>query len=168
MNWILLLLAAYPACMYSIHLLCELWFRCSHLLTERKWSESEVTQSCPTLCNPMNCSLPGFSVHGIFQARVLEWVAISFSRGSSQTRDRTRVSHTAGRHFTIWATREAHFLLKLGTKRTVDISSPPQMMPDHIKDNCITLTSDLLKNDMWPDLYQWNKRFPQSLWLSSF
>ena len=43
----------------------------------------EVTQSCPTLCDPMDCSLPGSSVHGIFQARVLEWVAISFSRGSS-------------------------------------------------------------------------------------
>ena len=44
---------------------------------------SEVVQSYPTLCNPMNCSLPGSSVHGMFQARVLEWVAISFSRGSS-------------------------------------------------------------------------------------
>ena len=42
-------------------------------------SESEVAQSCPTLCDPMDCSLPGFSVHGIFQARVLEWVAIPFS-----------------------------------------------------------------------------------------
>ena len=45
--------------------------------------ESEVTQSCPTLCDPMNCSLTGSSVHGIFQAVVLEWIAISFSRGSS-------------------------------------------------------------------------------------
>ena len=42
-------------------------------------SESEVAQSCPTLCDPMDCSLPGFSVHGIFQARVLEWGAIVFS-----------------------------------------------------------------------------------------
>ena len=47
-------------------------------------SESEVTQSCPTLCDPMDCSLPGSSVHGIFQARVLEWVAISFSRRTYQ------------------------------------------------------------------------------------
>ena len=46
-------------------------------------SVSEIVQSCPTLCDPMDCGLPGFSVHGIFQARVLEWVAISFSRGSS-------------------------------------------------------------------------------------
>ena len=44
-------------------------------------SESEVAQSCPTLCDPMDCSLPGFSVHGIFQARVLGWVAIAFSQG---------------------------------------------------------------------------------------
>ena len=49
---------------------------------ERK-KESEVAQSCPTLFDPMDCSLSGSSVHGIFQARVLEWIAISFSRGSS-------------------------------------------------------------------------------------
>ena len=55
----------------------------------------------------MDCSLPGSSIHGIFQARVLEWVAIFFSRGSSQPRDQTQVSHIAGKHFTIWATREA-------------------------------------------------------------
>ena len=54
--------------------------------------KNEVTQSCPTLCNLMDCSLPGSSVHGIFQTRVLEWVAISFSRGSSQPRDRTQAS----------------------------------------------------------------------------
>ena len=70
-------------------------------------SESEVAQSCPTLCDPMDCSLPGFSVHGIFQARILEWAAISFSRGSSRPRDQTQVSRTVGRHFTVWATREA-------------------------------------------------------------
>ena len=49
-------------------------------------------QSCPTLCNPMDCSPPGSSVHGIFQPRILEWVAMSFSRGSSQSRDKTHVS----------------------------------------------------------------------------
>ena len=64
-------------------------------------SESEVTQSCLTLCNPMDCSLTGFSVHGIFQAGVLGWVAISSSRGSSQPRDQTWVSHVVVRHFTI-------------------------------------------------------------------
>ena len=61
-------------------------------------------QSCPTLCNPMDYSLPGSSVHSIFQARVPEWVAISFSRGFSQPRDRTRVSLIAGRGFILWAT----------------------------------------------------------------
>ena len=71
-------------------------------------SESEVAQSCPTLCNPMGCSLPGFSIHGIFQARVLEWVAIPFSRGSSWPRVQTQVSCIAGRCFVLWATREAH------------------------------------------------------------
>ena len=53
-------------------------------------------------------SLSGSSIHGIFQARVLEWIAISFSRGSSRPRDQTRVSRIAGRRFTIWVTREAH------------------------------------------------------------
>ena len=64
-------------------------------------NESEVIQSCPTLCDPMNCSLSGSSVHGIFQARILEWVAISFSRGSSRPRDQTRVPCIVGRRFTI-------------------------------------------------------------------
>ena len=65
-----------------------------------------VAQWCLTLCDPMNCSLLGASVHGILQARVLEWVAIPFSRGSSQPRDWTQISHIAGRFFTFWATRE--------------------------------------------------------------
>ena len=69
-----------------------------------KWSEA--AQSCPSLCNPMDCSLPGSSVLGIFQATVLEWIAISFSRGSSQPRDQTRVSRIVDRRFTVWATRE--------------------------------------------------------------
>ena len=70
-----------------------------------------VTQSCLTLCDPMDCSQPGSSVHGILQARILEWVAIPFSRGSSWPKDRTQVSHNPGRFFTIWATRKAHFSL---------------------------------------------------------
>ena len=59
-------------------------------------SESEVAQSCPTLCYPVGCSLPGSCIHGILQARVLEWVATSFSRESSQPRDQTWVSHIGG------------------------------------------------------------------------
>ena len=61
----------------------------------------KVSQSCPTLCDPMDCNLPGSSVHGILQARTLEWVAVSFSRESSQPRDRTQVSRIAGGFFTI-------------------------------------------------------------------
>ena len=60
-----------------------------------------VTQLCPTLCDPTDCSPPGSSVHGILQARLLEWVAVPFSRGSSRPRDRTQVSRIAGRFFTI-------------------------------------------------------------------
>ena len=59
-------------------------------------SESEVVQSCPTLCDPMDSSRPGSSVHVIFLTRILVWVAISFSRGSSQARDRTWVSRIVG------------------------------------------------------------------------
>ena len=70
-------------------------------------SESEIVQSCPTLFDPMDCSQSGSSVHGVVQARVLEWVAISFSKGSSRPRDRSWVSHIVGRCFTVRATREA-------------------------------------------------------------
>ena len=65
-----------------------------------------VAQLCPTLCDPMDCNPPGSSVHEIFQARILEWVAVSFSRGSSRPRDRTQVSHIAGRRFNLCTTRE--------------------------------------------------------------
>ena len=69
-----------------------------------------VTQSCLTLCDPTDCSLPGFSVHGILQAAILEWIAIPFSRGTSQPRDRTLVSCITGRFFTIWATGKSIIL----------------------------------------------------------
>ena len=66
----------------------------------------KVTQSCLTLCDPMD-----YTVHGILQARILEWVAFPFSRGSSQPRDRTQVSCIAGRFFTSWAKREAQIYI---------------------------------------------------------
>ena len=66
-----------------------------------------VTQLCPTLCDSMDRSLPGSSVHGILQPRILEWIAISFSRGSSPPREWPWVSCIAGWFFTVWATREA-------------------------------------------------------------
>ena len=63
-----------------------------------------VAQSCQTLCGPQDCSPSGSSAHGIFQARVLDWIANFFSRGFSQPGDQTRVSCITGRFFTIWAT----------------------------------------------------------------
>ena len=65
--------------------------------------KAKVTQSCPTLCNPMD-----YTVHEILQARILEGVAVPFSRGSYQPRDLTQVSCIAGKFSTSWATREAH------------------------------------------------------------
>ena len=65
-----------------------------------------IAQSCPTLCDPMDCSTASSSVHGILQARILVWVAIPFSRGSSWPRDQTQVSGIAGIFFTFWACRE--------------------------------------------------------------
>ena len=70
-------------------------------------SHSVVSDSC----DPTDCSLPGSSVHGILQARTLEWVAVSFCRGSSQPRNQTWVSYIAGRLFTNWATKEAHEMM---------------------------------------------------------
>ena len=63
-----------------------------------------VSQSCPTLCDPLDCSPLGSSVHGILQARIVEWVAIPFLRGSSWPKDWIHISHKADRFFTVWAT----------------------------------------------------------------
>ena len=93
-----------------------------------------IIRSCLTLCDPMNCSPPGSSVHGILQARKLEWVAIPFSRGSSWPRDWTQVSLSAGGFLTSWATREAqNFSYKQKTElpsvsfpaRSVGVSESP-------------------------------------------
>ena len=75
---------------------------------------AKLLQSCLTLCDPMDCSLPGSSVHRILQASILEWITIPFSRGSSLPRDWTWISCIAGRFFTVWATREA-----IGSNREV-------------------------------------------------
>ena len=65
------------------------------------WRKVILAQLFPTLCNSLDFSPPGSSVHGILQLRILPWVALSFSRGSFQPRDRTQVSHSAGRLFTV-------------------------------------------------------------------
>ena len=90
----------------------QMWW--SHYMPEVKWSE--VAQSGPTLCDPMDCSPPGSLVRGIFQAWILECVAVSFSRGSSRPRDWTQVSRFVGRRFTIWATREAPHYMPSGNQ----------------------------------------------------
>ena len=79
----------------------------------RKKLKFKVAQLCPTLCYPMD-----YTVHGILQARILEWVAFPFSRGSSQPRDRTHVSRITGRFFTSWATREACWIHRERDKTT--------------------------------------------------
>ena len=84
------------------------WFNCLHLSLDRV----KVAPSRLTLCNPMD-----YTVHGILQARILEWVAIPFSRGSCQPRDWTQVSRIVGGFFTCWATRET---LYHGTRSYLD------------------------------------------------
>ena len=87
---------------------------------------SSVSQSCLTLCDPMECSPPdSSSVHGILQARILEWVVILFSRRSSWPRDWIQVSRIAGRFFTVWATREAQIVWPL--------PEIPLSLPNHLE-----------------------------------
>ena len=72
------------------------------------WKVKVKLLSRVRLCDPTNCSLRGSSVRGIFQARILEWIAISLSKGSSRSKDRTQISHIVDSRFTVWATREVH------------------------------------------------------------
>ena len=91
------------------------WTEQSKEIATLSWrGEVKVAQSCPTLCDPTD-----YTVHRIFQARILEWIAFPFSRGSSQPRDRTQVSRIAGGLFTSWATREALSWRRLVTKRWI-------------------------------------------------
>ena len=91
-----------------------------------------VAQLCPTLCHPMDCSPPGSSVHGIFQARILEWVVISFSKGSSWPMDRTHVSCIGRQILHHWTTWEALCLAQFSSVAqsyltlcdTMDYSTP--------------------------------------------
>ena len=107
--------------------------------TELNWKvcEVKVTQSCLTLCDPME-----YIVHGILQARILEWVAFPSSRGSSQTRDWTQVSCIAGRFFTSWATREAH--TGVGS-----LSLLQQIFPTQESQGSPALQADSLPTELW-------------------
>ena len=91
-----------------------------------------VTHSCPALCDPMDSSPAGSSVHGILQARIPEWVAIAFSRGTSQPRDRTWVSCISGRFFTIWATRKAHGIFRSQIFQSIREHRYHQIQASHV------------------------------------
>ena len=114
-----------------------------HYTKWKKWSESEmlVAQLCLTLCDPMDCSLPGSSVYGISQARILEWVSISFSRGSFWPRDQTQVSCSAGGFFIIWATRKA----KPVTKGQIVYDLTHMKSFSSVQSSC-----SVMSNSLWP------------------
>jgi len=97
-------------CMHTVEYYSVMKRRKSGRLWQRGWTLKALVllaQSWLALCDPMDCSPPGSCLHGILQARILEWVAIPFSRGSSWPRDRTQVSCIAGGFFTVWATGES-------------------------------------------------------------
>ena len=122
----------------------------------------KVAQSCPTLCNPMD-----YTAHGILQARILEWVAVPFFRGSSQPRDWTQVSLIAGRFFTSWATREAqeieihmcrNYPININNSRQrsrhwISSTSSPKAIHIHLF-NCQTLLQPLIPREGCHDLAQ--------------
>ena len=97
-----------------------------------------ATQLCPTFSDPVDYSLPGSSVHGILQERILEWVAIPFSKESPRPRDRSCNSCTAGRFFPVWAAREAQSLLKISLYVCVCVANLGHFLT--------TLTSPVLPN----------------------
>ena len=106
-----------------------------------------VTKLCLTLCNAMNCSPPGFFVHGISQARLLKWVATSFSRGSTQPRDETCVSFLADRLFTIEPPGKPHSCIKL-------ILTIPLNINDHVFDGGLVTKSCPTLVTPWTIVYK--------------
>ena len=108
----------------------------------------KVAPSCLTLCDPMD-----YTVHGILQARILEWVAFSFSRGSSKPRDHTQVSHIAGGFFTCWATGEALALGSITTNKASGGDGIPaelfQILNDAIK-VLHSICQQIWKAQQWP------------------
>ena len=122
-------------------------------------SESEVAQSCLTLCDPVDCSPPGSSVHGILQARTLECIAIFFSRGSSWPRDWTQVSCIAGRRLNLWATS------KYKSKLQWDTTSHKSEWPSS---NCLQTMNAGEGVEKREHLYcLWKCKLIQPLWLYS-
>ena len=116
-------------------------------------SISLVAQLCPTLCKPMDYSLPGSSIHGIFQARVLEWTAIFFSRGSYRPRDQARVSHIVGRGFTVWATKKYIHICSVQFSHSVISDSLQPHGLQHARPPCPSSTPGVYSNSC--PLSQW-------------
>ena len=159
---------------YKIQIFGELsvvvvFFKCGHMYMkfiiliiwkcaiQWHWDKS-LAQSCPTLCDPVDCSPPGSSVHGILQARILEWVAVSFSRGSSRPRDRTRVSCVAGRCFNLWATRCAENVvqpLALSISRTFSLSQTETLcgLRSHFPPSLQSLVTSILLAEFFYSMY---------------
>ena len=158
---------------------CSLW----HLF----WLvvKVKVTQLCPTLCNPVDRSPPGSSVHGILQARILERFAILFSRGSSIPWDQIWVFRTAVKFFTIWATRETQLwlmvpipywlLINFQVIPAIEISFQA-LFPELTASNLLIVVTDLqfqISSSLWECLWVWwvvpSLNSPSSLlsWLHS-
>ena len=116
----------------------------------------------------MDCSPTGSSVHGILQARVLEWVAISFSRGSSRPRDRTCISHIVGRCFTIWATKEVLGVKVRGRLQAIMSLAPPRSLHFGIPlgwEVCVHLREDPRVGQVWkkkPDNWPKGRQRPRT------
>ena len=127
---------------------CSSWFSLTIFQPKRKMKVL-IAQSWPNLCEPMDYSLPDSSVHGISQIRILEWLAILFSRRSSWPRDWTWISHTAGRFLTIWAIREvllhsnAHHTNRKKLKFTSMFQTSSEAL-NHI------LSCSVLPDSLWP------------------
>ena len=135
--------------MFHVFLLWSLWFLCFCWHSVNKCVL--VAQLCLTLCNPMDYSQPGLYVHGTLEARILDWVAIPFSRGSSWPRDLTWVSCIAGRFFAIWATRQWVLLFLLLILSSVRLGCLRfLMLPDVHLYHCFPLiTAFAVSHRLW-------------------
>ena len=146
-------------------LFCKKLSRCYHGPDgedEGKKVKVLITQPCLTLCNPVDCSPPGSSVHGILQARILEWVAIPFPRGSFWPRNQGQVSCTAGRFFTVWATREAPWAI---WRRHIQLNAKTKVYSYWVlKNACLNLYQDAEHYHFYQDVrcYYHPRDFPKS------
>ena len=128
--------------------------------SSRSEVKSLVAHLCPTLCDPMDWSPPGSSVYGILQARMLEWVAIFYSRMSSWLRDWTHVSCIAGRFLTVWITREMLEAINISLPHAFSLWELPKSQSSEVIDykgrylcsfnRLIQMVTTLIKTGKWP------------------